>query len=133
MWPEKIDGPVIVECIVCGTPKKYKAYDARWKKKKGMRPCCSRECVYKLNTGKANGDVHNKGVKWQGIKKNIVRQRGNKCEICGWDRSSVDLCHIIDRSDGGSDKEDNLVLLCPNHHRLFDHGLLNKDEKRRVS
>ena len=124
---------IVVNCVVCGTPKSYKPYDARWKKKRGVRPTCSRKCTHLLNMGKADGDVHRKGVKWQAVKRRVVHDRGSACEICGWDRDSVDLCHIVDRADGGSDDPENLVLLCPNHHRLFDSNLLTSDEKRRIS
>jgi len=44
-----------------------------------------------------------------------------KCLICGFDKK-VDNHHIIKVNDFGSDSEDNLVFLCPNHHWIADFG-----------
>ena len=44
-----------------------------------------------------------------------------QCVICGFDKR-VHLHHIIKRKECGSDKEDNLVYLCPNHHWIADFG-----------
>ncbi len=45
-----------------------------------------------------------------------------KCEICGWgfcgNYSSVNAHHIKPVSAGGENKDDNLILLCPNHHAI---------------
>lgn len=51
-----------------------------------------------------------------------------RCQLCGWDPASVyhrQLCeahHIQWLSRGGWDRLDNLILLCPNHHRAV-HSL----------
>jgi predicted restriction endonuclease len=50
------------------------------------------------------------------------------CEICGWAESSIDVCHIIPRSEGGKDTPANIAMLCPNHHRLLDLGKLNRED-----
>ena len=49
------------------------------------------------------------------------------CEICGEYRT-IDRCHIIPRKFGGTLNNDNTVLLCPTHHRLFDRFMLSKEE-----
>jgi hypothetical protein len=41
------------------------------------------------------------------------------CEICGY--MGVEMHHIIQKSKGGSDAVKNIMFLCPNHHRAFDH------------
>lgn len=47
-----------------------------------------------------------------------------RCQLCGWESRSehaVDVCeahHLQWLSRGGDDVLDNMVLLCPNHHRL---------------
>ena len=50
-----------------------------------------------------------------------------RCEACGWQepaaisrryRSVVQAHHVIPVACGGSDADDNLVLLCPNHHAI---------------
>jgi HNH endonuclease len=49
------------------------------------------------------------------------------CEVCGENRITH-FCHIIPRSEGGPNDENNYLYLCPIHHHLFDHYRLNKDE-----
>jgi predicted restriction endonuclease len=56
-----------------------------------------------------------------------IRARPQVCQLCGFDRY-VEWAHLIPRSDGGTVISDNIAILCPNHHRLFDHGLLSAEE-----
>ena len=44
-------------------------------------------------------------------------KREKKCEIetCGYS-NMVQVHHIIELSDGGDHCEENIILLCPNHH-----------------
>ena len=51
----------------------------------------------------------------------------NKCEICNFTRYSEN-CHIIPKRIGGSKKIENILRLCPNHHKMLDYGLLTKEE-----
>ena len=60
----------------------------------------------------------------------VKRQRA-KCEICG-DNRSVDRAHIIPKEYGGHMSAENLLLLCPTHHRLFDQGKLSGEEWERI-
>ena len=57
----------------------------------------------------------------------IISNRNVPCEICG-DNRSTDKCHIIPRSLGGTIDSDNILVLCPTHHRLFDRFMLSKAE-----
>jgi 5-methylcytosine-specific restriction endonuclease McrA len=67
------------------------------------------------------------------------KKRGYKCQFCGKQilRANgnyyVEACHIIPVEDGGTDNENNIVILCPNCHKEFDYGSreeikLNKNE-----
>lgn len=47
------------------------------------------------------------------------------CAICGWAEETCDVCHIVPIKEGGEDTVDNVVILCPNHHRLFDRGRIS--------
>lgn len=49
------------------------------------------------------------------------------CEICGWDETSRDLHHIVEVSNGGKSIPDNLISVCPNHHRMIHKNLISKD------
>lgn len=57
----------------------------------------------------------------------IISNRNVACEICGENRST-DQCHIIPRKLGGTLKANNVLILCPTHHRLLDRFMLSKDE-----
>lgn len=50
-----------------------------------------------------------------------------KCIICGFD-SKVENHHIIKVNMWGTNKEDNLVWLCPNHHWIADFGTDKEQE-----
>ena len=50
------------------------------------------------------------------------------CCICHWDRGTIDLAHKKPAVEGGQYAFDNIIPLCPNHHRLFDRGQLRADE-----
>ncbi|MBL7051666.1 MAG: HNH endonuclease [Nanoarchaeota archaeon] len=56
----------------------------------------------------------------------VIMQRGNKCEYphCN-ENVSLEVHHITKRSNGGSNKYSNLVVLCPTHHRKADRGSIN--------
>ncbi len=58
----------------------------------------------------------------------IKKLRGYKCQICQETilkengEYYIEACHIIAKSDGGKDTLSNILILCPNHHKLFDYG-----------
>ncbi|MFH1023283.1 MAG: HNH endonuclease signature motif containing protein [Planctomycetota bacterium] len=54
-------------------------------------------------------------------------KQNTPCEICGENRSA-DSCHIIPREFGGAAAPNNILYLCPTHHRLFDRHMLFKEE-----
>lgn len=47
--------------------------------------------------------------------------------ICGWTKTINDVAHIIPQRDGGPTTLDNVAILCPNHHRMFDTGKIPQD------
>jgi len=55
----------------------------------------------------------------------VLKRHGCECAICGWNESTCDVHHIIPKSKGGSDENDNLILVCPNHHRIL-HTIKDK-------
>lgn len=85
---------------------------------------------------KTKGALFSIRANWQSARSAI--QRGahrvysgpHICKICGYE-THVDLCHIRPVADFPDDtliseinSQDNLVMLCPNHHREFDCGHL---------
>jgi hypothetical protein len=56
---------------------------------------------------------------------------GTCCEVCEFDRC-LDLAHVIRPKNGGTMERVNILLLCPNHHRLFDRDQLTPSEYARI-
>ncbi len=54
----------------------------------------------------------------------ILHRIGIKCSICGWNKASCDLHHIIQIKDGGGNEHTNLTCVCPNCHREIHSGSL---------
>ena len=63
---------------------------------------------------------------------NAIKYFGGACMICGWD-VIVDVHHIRPRRHNGTNDLDNLIVLCPNHHRMADKKLISADELTAVS
>ena len=66
-----------------------------------------------------------------GIKYRVIKSLPNTCEICGFDRC-LEVSHIVPASEGGPLIYWNCLMLCPNHHRLFDSEKLNEAEKSMI-
>lgn len=49
----------------------------------------------------------------------ILHRANAGCSLCGWNESTCDIHHIIQKKHGGSDDMDNLILVCPNCHRII--------------
>lgn len=59
------------------------------------------------------------------LQKILIRSGRNKCSLCGWDKSSVDVHHILEKCEGGTNTLTNLICLCPNCHRCVHDKNLN--------
>lgn len=92
---------------------------------KGKCLYCSTICMYNSLRGQQPGHPNqNVRRKW---KENAFKLYGDKCEICGY-ILSVDVHHLIPRSQQGNDQSENLSVLCPNHHREAHIGLINRED-----
>jgi 5-methylcytosine-specific restriction endonuclease McrA len=53
----------------------------------------------------------------------VIKQRGYICQYPGCrERNSLEVHHIVQRSNGGSHNNANLIVLCPTHHHKADRG-----------
>lgn len=50
------------------------------------------------------------------------------CSICGWNKSTCDIHHIIPRKNNGSDEISNLIIVCPNCHRIIHNSNVYSEE-----
>lgn len=53
----------------------------------------------------------------------ILKRAGAACSICGWNDAVCDVHHIIPKSQGGTDDNGNLIIICPNCHRKIHSGV----------
>lgn len=102
---------------------------------------CSSDCRKKYKQNQyiekwKNGEINGSKGKYEiaaAIRRYIFEKNGNKCEICGCDKTnpftgnSILQIHHID-GDCLNNKEENLQLLCPNCHAMTDnYGSRNKN------
>lgn len=67
--------------------------------------------------------IQNININSQRKFRHIYERFEGKCLVCSF-TAVVEICHIKPRYLGGGDEPGNLLLLCPNHHSMFDRGLL---------
>ena len=64
----------------------------------------------------------------------IKKYRDYKCQFCSTrilkanGSYYIEACHIKAKSEGGKDSLNNILVLCPNCHKLFDFG--NRDKEK---
>lgn len=105
---------------------------------------CSERCMRNSNAIGAYrrmGDTSRKGQ----IANELYERYNYKCAICGWQATpdliktkrgyihshGNELHHIMPVEDGGQAKESNLILLCPNHHKQADLGIITPEELKK--
>lgn len=89
------------------------------------RITCSRACSNKSRTGKLYkiGSPNDRVSNVKKLKVKLLLERGNACELCKFDNINVlQVHHIVERKNGGSDDLENLKLLCPNCHCTIHYG-----------
>lgn len=58
------------------------------------------------------------------IARELRKQKYNTCELCGWNKATCDVHHKIKQCDNGTHDKSNLIVLCPNCHRMVSEGKL---------
>lgn len=66
----------------------------------------------------------NRKVRSAKFRRDVFTLYSGRCAMCGIQGRLTEAAHIIPVNDDGSDEICNGVLLCRNHHRAFDLGLL---------
>lgn len=121
-------GQLTGTCPVCG---KAVLYYAKKRRAEG-EPYCSRACALVEFGPKVSGSLnwHFKGdARQRGTATHLARKYlGNKCAICGWAEAGCDAHHIEPVKQGGRNALANMIILCPNHHRLANVGKLSQDD-----
>jgi predicted restriction endonuclease len=94
-----------------------------------MRPqaaYCSMSCKSTGHSRKLTGRILYGKNSPSTFRKAIRAKFLDRCAVCGWDEAPCDVAHIVP----GVHEFENVVMLCPNHHRLFDRGQISPDEVR---
>ena len=99
---------------------------------KRKRLTCSRACSNKSRKGISykKGAPNSNSTKVRKLKGLLLEDRGHKCEMCSFNNVNIlQVHHIIERSNGGSNDLENLQLLCPNCHCTIHYGDSRNTEK----
>ena len=125
----------ILQCPVC--QKEFSTNGHRIK-------YCSFSCARKADVGNTIKRIDDTNRKNK-LAYSVYERYNFSCAICKWQATpdiitvnnqkqvarGNEIHHITAVKDGGEAKEDNLILLCPNHHKQADLGILTKDELRK--
>jgi hypothetical protein len=136
----------LIKCEVCGK-EPMAGNSAKY---------CSLKCARYAESHKRMKDISKRANNMQKVKQDICILYGSKCAICGWQaitgldfeivstnynslsNSNIfpkkfgicngnEIHHIIQVSKGGTNDFENLILLCPNHHKLANMGMLSNE------
>ena len=117
-------------CVCCNKPFSDRGNNAIY---------CSESCSRRSTVNKAKAAKRAAGI--NKVAHIIYQAYDCKCALCGWQATNEliilngkahyskgnEIHHITPLSKGGEDSLDNLILLCPNHHKQADMGLIPKD------
>lgn len=121
-----------VTCALCG--KRFHKTKSTIKKSKSKLFFCCREHKDQAQRLEGIKEIHpphyNTGK--NSYRKRALRTYQHKCEICNYSEEVKILeVHHID-SNRSNNKIENLIILCPNHHRMLTlgiHTLVNRKLK----
>lgn len=91
----------------------------------GAKKTCSRACANKSRTGirYTKEGSFDKAYRGSLLKERVASTRGGVCERCDFSNYAVlQIHHKKERHKGGTDRINNLELLCPNCHATHHLG-----------
>ena len=103
---------------------------------------CSTDCARTAQAQKQSKRIANRAKRINVIAQLAYRAYGYKCALCGWQATKDtisfkgkiqyahgnELHHIIPIAEGGTETADNIILLCPNHHKQAGLGLIARSQ-----
>ncbi len=66
---------------------------------------------------------------WSSRREAILNRDNYTCQVCGKKNTRLEVHHIIFRSQGGTDDENNLITLCKECHSAIHDGKINLTKK----
>ncbi len=110
---------IVTSCPTCGEAH---AADAEISETVGAQAACDAEVV-DLRPGPGHG--HLTRTIPPAIRRAVLHRDGTRCAVEGCRcRLWLDVHHLRSRTSGGKHDEQNLVTLCPLHHRRVHDGML---------
>ena len=121
-------------CANCGSPiPSTRRSNAKY---------CSEHCQRRAGlTSEVRNKIVERGKRKSKRHPGLLSAFETKCAICGWSipqwRPGYEHCehsggcevhHIVPISQGGTEESRNLILLCPNCHKMAHVGLITKEE-----
>ena len=102
---------------------------------------CSENCQRNASAHKIIDRIKSRAKKISLVAHAVYLAYGSKCAICQWQATPEliavkgafqhahgnEIHHIIPISEGGTEAPDNIILLCPNHHKQADLGILTRE------
>lgn len=124
-------------CTVCGKELPSNAGN--------NRKYCSEACIRKHESHKYGERIANRAGNINKVAHLVYKAYECKCALCGWQATADivtykgkiqyahgnEIHHITQISDGGEENPHNIILLCPNHHKQADLGLISTEELRK--
>jgi hypothetical protein len=118
------------ECSICGTDISHK---------KSLRASKCERCARTPNE-KSLSKIKDRSKNMRPVKMEILAAYDVSCAICGWHTASTsangmelhqrgcEIHHIVPVREGGKDVFENCILLCPNHHKEADLGIITRED-----
>ena len=87
--------------------------------------------IHKLKNPNVDGVEYQNGDSkgFYNVKQAVLSRDNYTCQICGKTELKLEVHHIVFKSNGGSDRMDNLVCLCKDCHEKIHNGKLNFNKK----
>lgn len=126
-------------CAMCGEPLPANSGN--------NRKYCSPKCARESEKNARLSVISKKAKARSKYAFGIICAFEGKCAICGWQASPCliktgktihwsygnEIHHIKPVADGGTNDHDNMILLCPNHHKMAHMGLIDEQDLRRLT
>lgn len=105
---------------------------------------CSAKCARRAEVQQNIANIRARTTRHNRIAFDVCCAYDGKCALCGWQVSPElltvkgkvqfahgnEIHHITPLREGGTDEWDNVIMLCPNHHKAADLGLIDRDTLR---
>lgn len=130
----------VKKCAVCGEiiPDTRTSNNLKY-----CGPKCAREAEAQQNIGR----IAKRATKINRIARSAYIAYECKCALCGWQATDklishngnyqyahgCELHHITPIRAGGEEDPGNIILLCPNHHKQADLGIISPDHLRKYT